>query len=424
MYGKIQKPMSLCTLGLIFLIVICTPFLHSQTAQAQTFEQRIPSFGLYCEDTAIIQTGTVKYDLSDAKTVAQGKATIQSSYQVAAVDRTVEFAIPFISSAKNAPPFSITANEQKIDGSIWYGNNFFTSNDDTDFKSLIADTYSSEIDETIEGTLYTITPNNETISIELSFSEGKQNSFIYETSNQLSASNTANATYTWTFENAFINPEYKFFILGRNSDYSFSCSSEYQTETMTCKDFIDRQYKYLKEIYDEYGITIDFLYSMFNRILQNKQSAVYDDIFFDPVNAQRFNVYKFSLHLDTATLINYELPVTIQRNFAFTPTIYLLEQKNLANYPIRYSAELNDEIPYIIEASAKYNKDGLTYSAETADDYYFVFSSSQKPQSDTFPTNSNNNMTLIICCSVIGGIAFIVLIVLIGISIRQKVKRQ
>ena len=139
MYGKIQKPMSLCTLGLIFLIVICTPFLHSQTAQAQTFEQRIPSFGLYCEDTAIIQTGTVKYDLSDAKTVAQGKATIQSSYQVAAVDRTVEFAIPFISSAKNAPPFSITANEQKIDGSIWYGNNFFTSNDDTDFKSLIAD---------------------------------------------------------------------------------------------------------------------------------------------------------------------------------------------------------------------------------------------------------------------------------------------
>ncbi len=383
MYKKIQKSISVCAIGLLLLLIVfgtCTPFMQIQTAQAQTFEQRIPTFGLYCKDEAVIQSGTVKYDLSDAAAIAQGKGTIQSSYQLAAVNRTVEFIIPFISSVTTAPLFSITANEQKIDGSIWYGNTFFSSDDDTDFESLIADTYSTDIDDSINGTLYTITPDNETISIELSFTEGKRNCFIYDISNSLSASNTAN-TYTWTLHNAFIKPEYKFFILGENSDYSFSCSSECQTETMTCKDFIDRQYEYLKELYDEYGIAVDFLYSIFNRVLQNNLSIKYDTIFFDAINIQRFNVFKFSLQLDTATQINYEQPVSIQRNFAFTPTIYLLEQKNLGNYPIRYTAELNDEIPYIIEASTKYNKDGLIYSAETADDYYCVFSSSQKPQS-------------------------------------------
>lgn len=241
MFRKIQKPMSVFTISiLLFLIVLstCTTFLQIHTAQAQTFEQHIPTFGLYCKDETIIQSGTVKYDLSDAETIAQGKSSIQSSYQIAAVNRTVEFVIPFISSAENAPLFSIKANEQKIDCSIWYGNPFFSSDEDTDFESLIDDTYSTDIDKAIKGTLYTITPDNETISIELSFAENKRSSFIYETSNQLSASSSASGTYTWTLKNAFIKPEYKFFILGENSNHSFSCSSEYQTETITCKDYI------------------------------------------------------------------------------------------------------------------------------------------------------------------------------------------
>lgn len=384
MIRKIQKPLSVFAIGLLLFISVlatCTPFLKIQTAQAQTFEQRIPSFGLYCEDKAVIQSGAVKYNLSDAEAIKQGKATIQSSYQIEAVNRTVEFAIPFISSAEKAPLFSITANEQKINTSIWYGNTFFSCDDDTDFESLIADTYSTDIDETVTGTLYTITPDNETISIELSFAEGKHNSFIYDTSNQITAANSADGTNTWTLKNAQIKQEYKFFIVGEITDHSFSCSSTYTTETITCKEFIDRQYEYLKELYDEYGIAVDFLYSIFNRVLQNSLSAKYDTLFFDAINIQRLNVYKFSLQLNAATLINYELPVDIQRNYAFTPTIYLLEQKSLGNYPIRYVAELNEEIPYIIEASAKYNKDGLTYTTETADDYYFVFSSSEKPQS-------------------------------------------
>ena len=400
-----------------------TPIFQTHTAQAQTFEQHIPTFGLYCKDKDIIQTGTVKYDLSDAETVAQGKGVMQSNYQIAATNRTVEFAIPFISSAINAPSFSITANEKNINGSICYGIIFFMFNDDTDFETLIDDTYSADIDDNLNGTLYTITPDNETLSIELSFADGKRNSFIYETSNHLSSSTTATGTYTWTLKNALIKSEYKFFILGENTDHSFSCSSEYQTETISCKDFIDCQYEPLKELYDEYGIAVDFFYSMVNRTLKNKQSIEVDDLFFNSINTQRFNVYKFTLPLDTATTVSYELPINIQQNFAFNPTIYLVEQKNLCNFPIRYTAELNNEIPYLIEASTKTEKNGTTYIAETADDYYFVFCASEKPQSPTVPNNSNNNLTLIICCSVIGVIAFIALIVLIGMAIHQKVKR-
>ncbi len=426
MYSKIQKPTMICIIGIFLFLIIFgtfTPIIQTHTAQAQTFEQHIPTFGLYCKDKDVIQTGTVKYDLSDAETVTKGKGTMQSNYQIAANNRTIEFAIPFISSAINAPSFSITANEKNINGSICYGNMFFMFDDDTDFETLIDDTYSADIDDNLNGTLYTITPDNETISIELSFTEGKRSSFIYETSNHLSSSTTATGTYTWTLKNAYIKSEYKFFILGESSDHSFSCSSEYQTETMTCKDFIDYQYETLKELYDEYGIAVDFFYSMVNRTLKNKQSIEIDDLFFNSLETQRFNVYKFTLHIDTDATVSYELPINIQRNFAFTPTIYLVEQKNLCNYPIRYTAVLNSEIPYLIEASVKTEKNGITYSAETADDYYFVFCASEKPQSPTFPNNSNGNTTLIICCSVIGGIAFIALIVLIGIAIHQKVKR-
>lgn len=94
----------------------------------------------------------------------------------------------------------------------------------------------------------------------------------------------------------------------------------------------------------------------------------------------------------------------------------------LTRLPLRYTVELNNETPYIIEASVQTEKNGISYNAETTEDYYFVFCSSEKSESLTFPIYSNNNKTVIICFSVIGGIAFIAFIVLSGITIYQKVK--
>lgn len=418
------------TIGVLLVFIMlcaCIPVNQIQNAQAHTFQPHIPTFGLYCNDKEVIQMGTVIYDLSNIDAVLQGKGTMQSYYKLSAINRTVEFSIPFIASIENSPSFSVTANDKKINGSIWYGDAFFSSEKDTNFYNLIDQTYSPVIPEYLYGTLYTIIPDDETISIELSFAEGKKNTFIYETSNSLTGSNTESGTYTWTFNYALEIPEYKFFILGENSDYSFSCGSVYQTETMTCKEFIDCQYAALKEHYIACGISsIDFLYSMFNKILYHKQSITYGDLFLNLTNVQRFNIYKFSLNIDTDIVVSYELPTNVMSNFAFTPTIYLVEQKNLGNYPIRYTVKLNNELPYIIEASVKTEKNGIIYNAEIAEDYYFVFCSSEKPENAIFQNDDNNNKILMVCCFITSSIAFvvlIVLIVLIGYGIRRNHKR-
>lgn len=303
---KIQKPTRIFAIGFLFIILFgaCVSLIHIQTAQAQTFEQHIPSFGLFCKDKEVIRSGAIKYDLSNGDTVTKRKGIMQSNYQLTAVNRTVEFSIPFIASAENIPSFSVIANGQKINGSICYGDSF-SSEKYTDFETLIDKTYSPIINENLNGTLYTITPDNETITIELLFAEGKNRCFIYETSNNLMSSVSTNGTFTWTFNNAYTNEEYKIFIIGENSDFSFSCSSNYQSEIMTCKEFIDSQYEYLKELYDLYGVNINFLYSMVNNVLQNKQSINYDDLFFHSMSTQRFNVYKFSLHIDTTAATLY-----------------------------------------------------------------------------------------------------------------------
>ena len=129
------------------------------------------------------------------------------------------------------------------------------------------------------------------------------------------------------------------------------------------------------------------------------------------------------MYIDAATVVSYDLPVNIQSNYDFIPSIYSVEQKNLGNYPICYTVELNNETPYIIETSVQTVKNGITYSAETEDDYYFVFSSSAKPKKPAQDNNTDTKTTVIICCSVIGGVALISLAVLIGFKINQKVKR-
>ncbi len=428
---KIKKLKLLSTFGLlfIFLFIACMPIIQMQVAQAGTFEMHIPAFTLHCNDNDVIQSGTVKYDLTNAEEVANKKAIMQSDYQIAPVNRIVEFAIPFISSASNIPVLDVTANGQKIDGTVYYGNEFFTIDNDTNIDTLIDEIYSQEIDKNINGTLYTIIPNKDTISIELSFDEGKTNFFIYETSNSVTSSGSANKT-TWTMSNALACSEYKFFILGENADHIFSCDSDYQTETVSGKDFVDCQYEYLKELYDEYGVTVGFIYSMFNKCFQNKQPIKYDMFFLDLISKQRFNIYKFSVFIDTNIVISYELPINIQRNFAFTPTIYLVEQKITGDYPIRHTIELNNEIPYIIETNVKTDNNGTIYNAESAEDFYFVFCSSKNPKSDMYPNNDNKNnnsnkySTLFICCYVFGSIAFAVLIGMIGITIYKKVKHR
>ena len=102
---KIKK---IAVLGIVALTVFfSTPFALS--ASAETFEERIPTYGLYCEEAELIKSGTVNFDLTDAELLSQGKGVKQSSYQVTAANREVEFAIPFVSSAMKLPPITVTS---------------------------------------------------------------------------------------------------------------------------------------------------------------------------------------------------------------------------------------------------------------------------------------------------------------------------
>lgn len=392
----------------------------SMSAQAQTFEQRIPNYGLYCKYADIIKSGAVKFDITDAKLLEQGTGVQKSEYRLAGTNHEVEFTIPFISSARNVPTISVAVNGRTIIGSIWYGEGVFGTDNSFDIEAV----YSPIMDVSITGTLYTVIPDNDTITISLSFNDRK--SYIYETYNHLSSSHSAYGSHTWTLQNALSQPSYSFFIVGEETGHTFTSSCEYQTETLTCKEFIDRQYAKFKEYYDDCGgISVEFFYSIVNRALRNNTSIRYSELFFNSIDTNRLNAYKFKVLLDTNSIVNYEIPISVQRNYAFEPMIYLVEHKQVANCPITYITELNDNIPYIIESSIETQKSGLTYIASTADDFYFVFSSSEKPVNKLTANNDEKTKRVVlIICIAVGSVAVVAAVATIVIMVNKRKRRR
>ncbi len=404
MLTKIQKKTIMCMVMLLSLLMTFGA-LSANTylnAQAETFEQRIPNYGFYCNDSETITSGKVKFDLTDTELLSQGKGIVQYEYQVAANDSEVEFAIPFFAKARELPQISVTVNGQTVEGSVWFGDEAFG----TDNEFNIENTYSPVLDESITGTLYTVIPDNDTITISLSYTESK--SFIYETSNHGSSTHSASGSHTWTLRNALSKPSYCFFVFDDPTANTFDSSCEYKTETITCKEFIERQYNLFEEYYDyNGGVPIKFFYAVVNKVLQNKLYISFDNLFFNSIDSMRLNTYKFSMPIEANSVIRYELPVSIQRNYAFKPLIYMAEQKQVGNYATSYTIELSNDIPYIIESSNKTENKGLIFTAETAEDFYFVFSSSEKP-TNTVPNNNDKYSTGLIVGIVVGCVVFIV----------------
>ena len=120
MFTEIQKRtmmFAIMFLSLLMALVALTANSYLN-AQAQTFEQRIPNYGLYCNDSETITSGKVKFDLTDTELLSQGKCIVQYEYQVAANDGDVEFAIPFLARARELPQISVTVNGQAVEGSV------------------------------------------------------------------------------------------------------------------------------------------------------------------------------------------------------------------------------------------------------------------------------------------------------------------
>ena len=401
------------------LIAILFSTTFSISAQAHTVEPAIPTYGLYCENSELIKSGSVGFDFTDNELFSDGKCNKQSEYLISAANREVEFAIPFVSSAMKLPDIAVAVNGQKVEGTVWYGNSGFWADYDFD----IDKTYSPVLDESITGTLYTFIPDSEIVTVSLKLNEWK--SYIYETTNYYSSSyDTEYGRHTWTLKEASPLHEYSFFIFGDPTESSFESSCGYQAKTITCKEYIDSQYEYFKEYYDHNGgVPIELFYSVVNRVIQEKTIISHSDLFSHSIDTYRVNAYKFRVMLENDSVISYELPADIQINYGYKPYVYYVEQRNIGNYLVSYSIKMRDDVPYIIESNETTARDSVTYTAETEEDFGFYFSASNKPQS--INTDNNRFETWQIVLFVLLGVALIVsLAMLIIYSVKYKKARK
>jgi len=415
---KKEKVAIICTMTLLMLILGVVFSVNN--AYANTVEPAIPTYGLYCEDSELIKSGCVNFDFTDNELYSEWKGSKQSEYHVSATNFEVEFAIPFVSSAMNLPDIKVIVNGQQVEGSVWYGNSGYWADYDFDIDKI----YSPILDDSIMGTLYTFVPDNDTITVSLKLNEWK--SFIYETTLSYSSSASADGGRTWTLRETSPLHEYSFFIFGEPTECFFESSCGYKMQTITCKDFIDNQYKKFEEYYDHNGgVPIELFYSVVNRIMQEKTIINYHDLFSRSIDAYRVNAYKFKVMLESASVISYILPVDMQINYGYKPFVYYVEQRQIGNYPVTYSIKLREDVPYIIESSEATEKSSTIYTAVTSEDFGFYFSASENPieiQPSEQPILNKTQLIVCIVCGIVCGVALIILGIYLCFVIRNKEK--
>ncbi len=413
------KKFAVVGVALLAFVVNASPVL---SAQAHTVEPAIPTYGLYCKNSDLIKSGSANFDFTNDELFSEGKCIKQSEYHVAATNGEVEFAIPFVSSAMNSPDIVVNVNGQRVVGTVWYGYSGFWSK----YAFDIEKTYSPILDESIIGTLYTFIPDSDTVTVSLKLNEWK--SYIYETTNHYSSSNSADGSHTWTLKNASSEHEYSFFIFGDSTECTFETSCGYEMQTITCKEFIDTQYEIFEEYYDHNGgVPIELFYSEVNRVIQEKTIISHNELFSRSIDTYRVNAYKFRVSLERDSVICYELPVSIQINYGYKPYVYYVEQRHVGDYPVTYSIKMRDDVPYIIESSDTIENSTNTYTAETAEDFGLYFSASEKPseiQAPKQPELSKTQLIICIVCGIGGGIALILLGISIFFIVRDKKKMK
>lgn len=415
-------------MSLIILIGIGRPIRYTE---AQTSEQRIPTLGLYCEDQEVIKSGAVKFDLTDSELFSKNKLIIESEYKVSG-NKSVTFEIPFFSSYIEVPKFNVMINDQIVDGEIWYGDNEIryggnndyldaTSADNSIIEQNLKRTYSSKMDETIIGTLYTVIPKTDDMVISLKLENPCR--YVFDGCNLRTESYMADGTQAWIYDNALSQSSYQYFFIGESAGIDFSANCEYQTKVITFKDFIDHNYNVNKDFYEKSGVQIGCIYASANRLLQNEGGMKYSELFYDSLIRFGLNTYKFIVPLSGDATIKYTMEAMAQVSNKYNPPVYIVGQKQLGNYIINYSMSLNGKVKHIVQSSVKTTKRGETYTASSTENFYFSCSSVKNPTDIKGPTQaalSQTQLIIYIVCGVLGGAALIFLGVNIGFIIRDK----
>lgn len=425
MISEYRKMTVACVvLSLFILIGLNIPISH---AEAQTLEQRIPTFGLYCEDQAVIKSGAVKFDLTDSELFSKQKVIKESEYRISG-NNTVAFEIPFLSSYIEIPQFNVTVDGQEVEGEVWYGDNEVryggsnsyldaTSTDNKIIQEKLKMTYSPTLDETVIGTLYTVIPKSNDITVSLKLDKSCR--FVYDGTNLRTESYRADGSQAWIYDNALSQSSYQYFFIGENTVADFLTTCEYQTEVMTFKDFIDRSYNSNKDFYEKAGVPIGCIYATANRLLQNEGGMKYSELFYDSLIRLGLNTYKFIVQLNGEATIKYSTEATIQVSNRYDPPLYIIGQKQLNNYVTNYFITLNSKVLYIVQSSVKTKKSEGTYTASATENFYFIC---RMEANET--RLSQTQLVVCIVCGIVGGIALICLGISVAFIIQDKRKAK
>lgn len=382
------------------------------SASAETFQTRKPSFGLYCENDGVIESGSIRYTIDE-----QGNAVQNSEYRIRAESGNNELLIPFFSTPCELPHIDIAIDGKAVTGEIRYGEQVF----DFDNYRIKPDSfYSSELDEGLTGTLYKITAENERFTVD--FEKSENQAFLYSFSENYSVQ-SGGGRYSYTVNNAQAESVYEVFVL--NGEFAaIESTAKIEKETLTAKEYLDSNFFENQEYYSVCGnISTEFFYALANRALKDKTNCSYDDFFYKSISQQRVNAYQIKIENNLPCTVSYSMPVEVQKNYSFKPPIYMVEQTSTGNYPVEVTVALNAELPYMLESDMELTKQGDTlFTAQNvSEDFYFIYSSVKKPE-NLYGTKDNRKLAIILSVVLVAVCILIFLIVYFILSRRKKNK--
>ncbi len=399
-------------LPLTALLFACGTSVSPLSVSAETFQAHKPSFGLYCEQDGVIESGTVEYVIDE-----QGNAVQNSEYRIRAASGNHALSIPFFSTPSELPHIKLSVDGKAVTGEIRYGEQVF---DFENYRIHPDGFYSSELDEGLTGTLYKITAESERFTVD--FEKAENQAFLYSFSENYSVQ-SGGGRYSYTVNNAQTESVYEIFVL--NGDFAtIESTAKLKKETLSVKDYLDSNFLENQEYYSACGnINAEFFYALANRALKDKTNCSYDDFFFKGISQQRINAYRIKIESDPACTISYSMSVEAQKNNSFKPPIYMVEQNSTGSYPVEVTVKLNSELPYMLESDMELTKqsDTVFTAQNVSEDFYFIYSAVKKPEY-LFGTKDNRKLAIILSV-VLGAVCISVfLIAYFMLSGRKKNK--
>lgn len=394
------------------LLFACGTSVSPLSVSAETFQAHKPSFGLYCEQDGVIESGTVEYVIDE-----QGNAVQNSEYSIRAASGDHELSIPFFSTPCELPHIDITVDGKAVTGEIRYGETVY---DCENYRIEPDSFYFSEFDEELTGTLYKFTAESERFTLD--FEKAENQAFLYSFTENYSVQ-SGGGRYSYTVNNAQTESVYEILVLS-GEFAAIESTAKIEKETLTVKDYLDRNFLENQEYYSLYGnINAEFFYALANRALKDKTNCSYDDFFYKSILQQRINAYRIKIESDSDYTVRYSMPVEAQKNNSFKPPIYMVEQTSAGSYPVEVTVTLNAELPYMLESDMQLTKQGdLVFTAQSvSEDFYFIYSSAKKPEN--LYGQKDNRKLIIILSVVLGAVCIsIFLIVYFILSGRKKNK--